>query len=133
MVINESNGKIINSKEVCMHDDILTLIEFNRFDKKMLLNFNKYNGCDNYKICFFNVIGFEMSSCDFWGESECLLDFEYIKRSERVIIPRLLKKWDTVTLLSSPIKYENFIEVLFTFSSGDQLQIACEEIEIIHC
>lgn len=130
MIINESNGEIINSKKVYIHDDILTLLQFSRLDKKMILNFNKYNSCDEYKICFFNVLGFEMSSCDFWGESECLFDFEYVKQSERVIIPKLLKEWDTVPVLVSPINYENFIEVLFTFSSGDKLRIACEEIEI---
>ena len=133
MIIDELNGKIINTPKVYIHDDILTSLEFFRLNKQMVLNLDKYNCHDDYQIVFSNVIGFELSSCDFWGESECVFDFEYVERNERIIIPKLLNKWCTVPTAPPKNRYENFIEVLFTFSSGDQLRIACEKIEIDCC
>ncbi len=74
------------------------------------------------------VIGFSMTSCDFWGASECVFDFEYVEFNERVIIPNLQKKWEDVKNASPAVSYDGYIEVLITFSSGDQLRVACEKI-----
>ena len=101
MIINASNGQVINSKDVYLHDDILESMIFRRDEKILHLSLVKTWLVEyEYSIDFFRVIGFEMTSCDFWGADLRILDFEYVS------------------------------ETMLTFVSGDTLRIACEEIII---
>jgi len=129
MLIYESNGKVINTKQVYIHDDILLYLAFDRNKKILKLTFSKHSD-RLYIINFINVIGFTMTSCDFWGASEYVLDFEYIEPDKRTLIPSLEKQWMNVPDSSSEVTYDDFLETLLTFSSGDRLRIACEAIEI---
>jgi len=130
MKINELNGNVLNTKDVYIHDDVLVFLNFNRNEKMLKLHLSKYNSSAEYTIEFANVIGFTMTSCDFWGASECVLDFEYVDKSERVIIPKLEEEWLKNPNLTNGCLYDGYIETLLTFSSGDKLRIACESIEI---
>ncbi len=133
MKINELNGRIIDTKEVYIHDDILHELIFCRLRKRMKLIIEKYEMQNKkYEIKFTNVIGFEMTSCDFWGRCAHILDFEYVEQDDRVIIPKLFKRKKLEFESSCDFLTEqgNYIETLITFSSGDQLRIACEEIVI---
>ena len=128
MIINELNGPIINTNDIYIHDDILSVVEFDRIHKKLNLFCSKWmNRSSQYSICFINVLGFEMTSADFWGASERILDFEYIKPQNRVVLPRIQKKWEQSSLPLKP-SYDQYIETLITFASGDQLRVACESI-----
>lgn len=131
MIINGSCGQIINTKEVYIHDDILLSLEFERIQKRLTLTLKKYAAENCYTITFADVIGFHMSSCDFWGASECVLDFEYVNPDERVIVAELQEKWLSVPNAPKNVSYDQHIETLLTFSSGDQLRVACETIEIV--
>lgn len=131
MIIREINGEIINTKKVYIHDDVLLSLDFCRQEKEMNLKFIRYNDSKKYIMRFSNVIGFTMTACDFWGASECILDFEYISLNKRILIPELQKKHLSISNLSNNTLYDSCMETLFTFSSGDQLRIACETIEII--
>ena len=71
-----------------------------------------------------------MTSCDFWGHSPHILDFEYMESENRLIIPKLFDKEKLYPGCSRLTKQEEYIETLITFSSGDQLRIACQEIVI---
>lgn len=133
MIINASNGKIINSKEVYIHDDILEELCFNRAEKKLHLLILKDCKFDDerFSIDFLNVIGFEMTSCDFWGISPHILDFEYVEKNDNTIIPKLFKIKDTNDYEYSTLKdREIYFETVITFTSGDKLRIACEKIII---
>ena len=131
MIINEKNAFIINTKEVYLHDDILTSLYFDKDGKFLELKFCNYGTVDNnYSIKFRNVIGFAMTACDFWGAGECVLDFEYVLSSEQLLIPRLQEKWDSCPKANKSNLYNDYIETLFTFSSGDQLRVASKTIEI---
>lgn len=68
MEINSLNGQVINSRDVYIHDDIFERMIFHR-DKKILhLSLAKIWPVEyKYSIDFFQVIGFEMTSCNFWG------------------------------------------------------------------
>ena len=68
MVINITNGEIINTKDISLHDDILEELSFDRKNKKLHLIL--FRECDNRKISMFflNVVAFEMTACDF-GEN----------------------------------------------------------------
>lgn len=131
MTIDVSNAEIINSKEVCMHDDILKELCFIRHEKKLQLLMLREEMFKRYTVDFFRVIGFEMTACDFWGHSPHILDFEYVERKNNTLIPKLFEKKDKDCTYSSLRNQEDYIETVITFSSGDQLRIACESIVII--
>ena len=132
MIINEANAKNLCAKEIYIHDDSLLFLNFDRNNKVMTLQFQKYaTNSEFYTMKFLNVIGFSMTACDFWGASECVLDFEYVPNNDRIIIPQLKKRWEDVPNLVHDISYDDYVESLLIFSSGDQLRIACETIEII--
>lgn len=127
MRIDEFHGAIINTKDVCIHDTVLKFMQFTRMNKELNLVFSRLNEANyQYTIDFYNVIGFEMTACDFWGASPCVLDFEYVDWAERTIIPKVKHEWSNYPQLLSDISYENYIEIRITFSSGDHLSIACE-------
>ena len=132
MRIDASNGKIIDSKEVYIHDDILNELCFYRQEKRLKLIIRKFEDQnDIFTIEFINVIGFEMTSCDFWGSSHHILDFEYVEKNDNTIIPKLFEIKDNNDYSSCTLSdQEKYIESVITFISGDQLRIACEEIVI---
>lgn len=129
MIINKNNGNILNTKDIYVHDDIFISLEFKNDNKMMLLKLKKYSNKRNYDIVLKDIIGFEMSACDFWGKSECVFDFEYVEPQEHLLIPKLKKRWENEAKLSYDI-FNNCIEVIITFTSGNELRVACASIEI---
>lgn len=133
MIIDTSNGKIINSEEVYIHDDILEEFCFDRAEKKLHLSIIKEEGGDRIRssIDFVHVIGFEMTSCDFWGASPHILDFEYVEKNDNTIIPKLFEIKDNNGYQFCALNdREKYIETIITFVSGDRLIIACGSIII---
>ena len=131
MIIDKTRAQIINTQDVYLHDDILHFLHFDTENKIITLDLQ--NERTNYHIHFENVIGFSMSSCDFWGKSnhEYVLDFEFITPENEMLIPKLREKWNDIPNNSFEMCWGNFFETLFTFSSGNTLLIACGRIEII--
>lgn len=133
MIINVLNGEIINSKEVNIHDNILEGFCFNRIEKKLHLSILKEEKHNNkrFSIDFLHVIGFEMTSCDFWGASPYILDFEYVEYNDNTLISKLFDKKDNNDYPFCPLNdREEYIETIITLTSGDQLIIACKSITI---
>ena len=129
MIIDASNGKIINSKEVYIHDDILEDFHFNRIEKKLHLTILKEGEVNKkrFSIDFLHVIGFKMTSCDFWGSSPHILDFECVEQNNTTIIPKLFERKQNNDYPFCPLNNrEKYIETIITFASGDQLIVACE-------
>ena len=129
MIINASNGQVINSKDVYLHDDILESMIFRRDEKILHLSLVKTWPVEyEYSIDLFRVIGFEMTSCDFWGADLRILDFEYV--SKGTLISKLfIQRKENYSYC--PLKEQkDYIETMLTFVSGDTLRIACEEIII---
>lgn len=127
MKINKSN--IVNIKNVYIHDDVLNSLKFDRTNKELILKFQKYAIDQEYILRFENVIGFEMTACDFWGSSECVFGFAHLETGEQTLIPKLKERWQKQNQLMEDIKFENFLEIILTFTSGDSLVVACEEFE----
>lgn len=133
MKINDSKGIIINSKDISIHDDILNQLLFDRTKCEILLLITKSNNMNNeYAIKFVNVVGFEMTSCNFWGISPHILDFEYVEYENRTLLPKLhyIKESSEIHHLCKLVTNINYIETIITFTSGDKLTIACEYIII---
>ena len=134
MIIDASNGKIINTKDVYIHDAVLEDFRFDRNEKKLHLAILKEWVPGNKKgsIDFLNVMGFEMTCCDFWGTSPHILDFEYVEQNNAnfTFISRLLEKNNNndfpLCVLNDTM--EKYFETKITFTSGDLLTIACERI-----
>ena len=70
-----------------------------------------------------------MSSCDFWGASECVLDFEYVNSENSVMMLQLKKQSQNVSNSFESLSDKHF-ETLMTFTSGDQLRVVCQEINL---
>lgn len=132
MIINDLTGNIINTKEIYVHDDILQQVVFNRSNHSLELYIIKYNNEKvTYTIKFIETVGFEMTSCNYWGESPHILDFEYLDHAHNVLLPRLFSRYcDEFAPFCKLSVDKSYIETLMTFSSGDQLRVVCEYIMI---
>ena len=132
MIINNSNGNIINSKSVCLHDDIVKNLSFERKNNILELLVKKDGFTDKtYTICFTGVLGFQMTACDFWGKSPHILDFEYVDDSNRKMLPYLHSiKNDPINPNCKLLHDKEYIETVLAFGSGDKLEVVCETIII---
>lgn len=135
MRIDKTNSDVIRSQNVYLHDDMLVEIHFQRIARELVLPLQKYGG-EIYTIRFTHVLGFEMTSCNFWGPSRRIFDFELLEGEEQKLLPRLWKMREekkpvgTTTPEDGLGEKENYIETVITFVSGDQLQVVCEAIDI---
>lgn len=131
MVISIKNASIINKKDVYLHDDLFLYLHFARKEKVLGMQFKTKVSEEEYLIRFIDVIGFQSSSCEYWGGESYVLDFEYIEPKQQTLLPLIIDKWnkDSATLFG-PFPEDIYIETLFTFSSGDCFRICCKEIEI---
>lgn len=130
MIFNTSNAQQINSNDVYLHDDLFVGLNFERESfKAAFICFNHKSG--EYTVTFSDVIGLELTACEFWGAGSNIFDFEYIDPTERVLIPKLHEEYKKYTKPGWPlIDNENYIETLLTLSSGDQYRVACKTVQI---
>lgn len=130
MKLDITNGNLINSKDIDIHDWIFKEIGFNYKEKKMCVCLqNPQSNIKEEIIEFVNVIGFNMTSSDFWGKSPHVLDWEYVEKDEQVLINGLFEKKNFHQYMYSSLNDDiNYIESNITLSSGDLLMVACEYI-----
>ena len=130
MTIDKTNADIINTKDVYLHDDVLLSLDFDRSAKILRLEIKKNISLKKYVVEFINVIGFSMTACDFWGRSERICDLEFAEGSERKIVSELKKEWYATPGQEESFMYDNYIESVLVFISGDKLRIVSEKIVI---
>lgn len=132
MKIDNLNGNIINTRDIYIHDDIFENMIFHH-KSRMLELFMRGQSNGEYKICYNKVIGFDMTSCRFWGESPHVLDFEYVCDDKRTLLPRLYGIKDQCRnnkmFDCEPIDNNDYIETVVWFVSGDKLTVVCEYID----
>ena len=134
LTVNSSNGEIINSKDVNIHDYIFDTLLFIRDEKKIHLSLKPENPYveKRYSVDFIDVIGYEMTCCDFWGRSPYIFDFECVEEQEQTVIPKLFDTKEATDFPYCFLKNKNdYIETVITFTSGDHLRIACESILLL--
>ncbi len=132
MRIENSNGNIINS-EIYIHDDIFNNLLYEKDSNTLKLLLSKANEYESkYEINYINVIAFEMTSCNYWGKSPHILDFEYVEHNNCKLLPALYEKQKGMPYNPEcKLACKNdYIETVITFSSGDQMIVVCESIEI---
>ena len=75
-----------------------------------------------------------MTSCEFWGKSSRVLDFEYVKPEESKLLKDLSKIQNDMSCLpDSDCKLFDegkFFETVITLISGDKIIVLCESIDI---
>lgn len=133
MLINKSNISALYTNEAHIHDHFAHSLEFFCEQRSIKLRMSAgINEEHTYCIDFVDVIGFFGTSCSFWGGPVGrVIDFGHLTGDEQKIIPNLERKWENTPKPHwSTDDYENYIEVILTFSSGDKLAIACKQVEI---
>ena len=131
MLINKSNFDLMYTKELYMHDHVVGILEFCRDNRRLKFNMITAKLDKNYTLEFIDVSGFYMTACNFIGSCECVYYISLLPDEERKILPKLEEKWDNLPGLASfRENYAEYMELLIEFSSGDELGIACREIEI---
>lgn len=83
------------------------------------------------EIRFYDVLGYEMTSCDFWGPSPHVFGWSLVPDNERTLLPRFLSKaqehdFDQTSLQRN----QEYMEIEVQFTSGDTLTVLCGSIDI---
>lgn len=115
-----------------MHDGYFSGFEYDYI--KNIITFKvvaNYYG-DTLNCCFKDVFAFEMHSCEFWGKSASIYDFEaIIEKENQILINKILqeneKTKDPFSRLNNSPK---LIELKITLISGDTLTIVCKELDV---
>ena len=131
MRIDITNADIMNARDtrVYIHDDFDFRLQFDRDEKRLTVSARDswlHSGMD-YTIVFHNVIGFEMSSCDYWGSSPHANAFYYAKDDPRLL--RRLCEVEKNDYVDIPDPDKGFFETGIEFISGDCLRVVCEYID----
>ncbi len=128
---------------IYIHDDELTELRFIREKKELHLSmltwetaevvpseFKMKSPC--YEIVFHQVRGFEMTSCDFWGQSQRALELTMTEGKERTLFPRLLQQRDARDRYRESVlgAEEDYLECMIEFISGDFFTVVCQAIEV---
>lgn len=135
MKITKENSDIINSRELNLHDDMPETLSYDFTTepnkRNLIMKIKKFpHGIENYTLTFGEVLAFETTACDFWGPSDRISCFAYLKGEECTLMPKLkaeMKKWRQGELT---IDFDTYIETLFEFISGDTLRIVSKSIDI---
>ena len=129
MLIDVTNAERINSKDVHLHDDLFLSFRFIRDSCEAVILCSDYK--QNYEICFHDVIGVEMTSCDFWGPGPNVDCFYFVNENERVLVPKLQEEYEKYAEpYDLPFDNESYIETVLSLISGDRIRIACKTIQI---
>lgn len=135
MKINKMSFEELNN--VNLHDKIIQDFHFDRLTKRLVIPIlpeNEYDHNDEvHEMEFLNVLGLEITACDFWCPSPHVLSVSALSKDEENLIPKYLENWcapNDPFHTAKNFPGENCFEVLVEFTSGDTLSIVCEELII---
>lgn len=69
MRIDKHNLHLLNTTEVHVHDDIYVGLQYDYESNRLLVRLLSEDEETKKTITFYNVIGYNMLACDFWGRS----------------------------------------------------------------
>ena len=128
---------------ISIHDDELSELRFIREKKELRLSmlawetaevvpseFKMKSPC--YEIVFHQVRGFEMTSCDFCGQSQRALGLTLMDEKGRTLLPWLLQQRDARDRYKESVlgAEEDYLECMIEFISGDFFTVVCQAIEV---
>ena len=85
MIIDKFSFQNSYSKNVSLHDDIFNSLIFDNNSGSITISATEAITERDYSINFLEVIGFEMSNCDFWGVSPHIFDFECLDEDDYIV------------------------------------------------
>ena len=129
MRIDAFNYTAIDS-DVYIHDFLFEDMQYNYIQNKITIRLINETSPERKEIIeFYNVIGFDMVACDFWGTSPYVLDWESIEKENQKLVKKFLAEKQNNNYEYARICAESeYVESIITFISGDRLTIACEYI-----
>ena len=133
MKINVKNKEIVNSVKCNIHDYTFKELHMIYDSKRVIMNVATEGKSATVPIIFENVIGIEMTSCDFLAASPYIFRWRTLGEKEEIILPKLFRKREMLKQsnnfdASRLTNKDDYIEVEIFFNSGDFLNIACEYI-----
>ena len=76
----------------------------------------------------FDVIGTEMSNCEYWGASPYVFSLSILNGKKSHLVQRLFENMKPEYKFCKLKSKDDYIEVLIEFSSGDKLRVACSSV-----
>ena len=129
MLIDTANAAQINAKDIYLHDDLFIAFRFNRDSCEVNILCSDYK--HNYEIVFCEVIGLEMTSCDFWGPGPNIDCFYVVNENECVLIPKLQEEYEKYSTPEElPFDRKRYVETVLSLCSGDHIRIASKTVRI---
>ena len=115
-----------------VHDKQCCAVNFAYENKTLLLRLLGERVEDaSMEIRFNGVLGYEMTSCDFWGPSPHVFGWSLIPDNERTLLPRYLAEAEEHGLDQTSIqRNREYMEIEVQFTSGDTLTVLCCSIDI---
>ena len=90
MRIDAFNYTAIDS-DVYIHDFLFEDMQYNYIQNKITIRLINETSPERKEIIeFYNVIGFDMVACDFWGTSPYVLDWESIEKENQKLVKKFL-------------------------------------------
>lgn len=148
MLIDKSNARIINTKEIYLHDSEILSIEYFLKERKVVISINPCSPYGNItKMTFNNVVGTKTTMFEIFGFlTEDIIEFYLLEgedarltnelyedsEREKARITSYNDKGERIESehWSNIDNRERLIEVEFDMISADKLTIVCESIEI---
>ena len=123
-----------------LHDDMVRDIRFDRMEKRLCINLESFNLAyerdfcnrnhlvprEEYEIRFDGVVGFYMTSCDFFASDDRVFGIAFKEKEEFRIMPELIQKGETFNDEELKMTADKYMEIEILFISGDSLIIACQ-------
>lgn len=133
MIINNSNKDKANA-DLSVHDSIFENFIYEEESSVLKISFQQYLfEAMEYipsEISFHEVIGLEMTDCNFWGMRQGIMDcICFLPKDECELIPKLKEKFERENSnerLCRLYNNDDFIEAEIDFVSGDKITIVCK-------
>lgn len=141
MTITSDNINIVNNGDIYVHDYIFESMKYDYNNKhiEIGLSLEIYSDMEKIRLkhkigfMFYEVIGFEMISCAFWGSTLHIYDLECISSSNSLTLNKYIDEKNqnnySDTILDAVL--DEYFEVIFYLSSGDRLNLVCKKMDII--
>ena len=134
MRIDKHNLHLLHTNEVYVHDDIYVGMQYDYEANCLVVRLLSEDETRQKTITFYNVLGYQMIACDFWGRSPHVLSWVYNLEERHSFLKAISEECNEYLnediILSRKIGHGvEYVETMFLLSSGDRLVVACEYID----
>lgn len=120
-------------KKISLHDGLITNFNYNNEERELNITYlDEWQDNKECNIIFIDVIGFKITSCNYWSNSPYISCIVPLQEYEYILMPELFKKaYDNPDWLNEHlISRDEYMELLMEFISGDTLSIVCKSVKV---